>query len=95
MDITISASLLYRGGKLMSMTQSGTGSAMFATEKPCLIGLDRIPEVFLKVWKEIITKKWRSEFLFYPGIATPSVCRKILPEKAPQTKKKKKKKKSD
>jgi hypothetical protein len=77
----------------MSMTQSGTGSAMFATEKPCLIGLDRIPEVFLKVWKEIITKKWRSEFLFYPGIATPSVCRKILPEKAPQTKKKKKKKK--
>jgi hypothetical protein len=55
-DITISASLLYRGGKLMSMTQSGTGSAMFATEKPCLIGLDRISEVFLKVWKEIITK---------------------------------------
>ncbi len=73
----------------MSMTQSGTGSAMFATEKPCVIGLDRISEVFLKVWKEIITKKWRSEFLFYPGIATPSVCRKILPKKSPTDAKKK------
>jgi hypothetical protein len=72
----------------MSMTPSGTGSAMFANEKPCLIGLDRISEVFLKVWKEIITKKWRSEFLFYPGIAT-RLCTGKSSQKKPHRPKKK------
>jgi hypothetical protein len=87
-DITISASLPYKGGKQMSMTQSRTGSAMSANEKPCLIGLDRISEIFLKVWREIITKKWLSEFLCYPGIAT-RLCAGKSSQKNPHRPKKK------
>ncbi len=71
------------------MSIPGTGSAMFATEKPCLIGLDRISEVFLKVWKEKITKQTAFRTSVLSRNCDPVCEQENPPKKSPTDQKKK------